>query len=152
MLVFALADRRFGLPLEAVREVLRAVWISPLPGAPAMVEGVFDLRGRAVPVLDLRARLGVPVPSLDPAEQMVVASVEARTVAFRVDRVEGITSVPAEAVASAAALAPGASRIDRVASDAAGIVFVHDPSTFLSAAEEGDLERALGVAARGAAR
>jgi purine-binding chemotaxis protein CheW len=56
LLIFEIGASRFGLPSADVREVLRAVTIVPLPGAPPIVEGLINVRGRIVPVLDIRRR------------------------------------------------------------------------------------------------
>jgi purine-binding chemotaxis protein CheW len=58
--VFTLGDSEYALPLDRILEVLRMVAVTPLPGAPASVAGVIDLRGRVIPVLDLRTRLDLP--------------------------------------------------------------------------------------------
>jgi purine-binding chemotaxis protein CheW len=147
MLVFELDGQRYGLPLASVREVVRAVWVAPLPSAPAIVEGVVNLRGRPVPVLDLRGRFGVAERAPHPDEHLVVAEVGGRRVAFRVDRAQGLASVAPELLAAAEAVAPGVRHVDRIASDDAGVIFVHDPAAFLSAAESVALDAALGAGA-----
>jgi purine-binding chemotaxis protein CheW len=52
-------DRQYALPVEDVIEVVRMVAVTPLPEAPASVAGVINMRGRIVPVIDLRTRLGM---------------------------------------------------------------------------------------------
>jgi len=54
LLVAEIGALRFGLRLSDVREVVRAVAIDPLPGAPDIVEGLINVRGEVVPVLDVR--------------------------------------------------------------------------------------------------
>ena len=56
ILIFKLGDARFGLPAADVRELHRAVAMVALPKAPPIVEGIISVRGRIVPVLDIRAR------------------------------------------------------------------------------------------------
>jgi purine-binding chemotaxis protein CheW len=102
ILVFEVAGRRFGLPATEVRELLRAVSIVPLPlplAGPA-IEGVVNLRGRIVPVLDLRARLGLPIRAVVPSDQMIVAQSEGRLVALRVDRALDLVRLDAGATAA----------------------------------------------------
>jgi len=86
ILVFEVAGRRYGLPASEVRELLRAVAIVPLPLAGPAVEGVINLRGRIVPVIDLRARLGLPARAVAPSDHMIVLQWEGRPLALRVDR------------------------------------------------------------------
>jgi purine-binding chemotaxis protein CheW len=58
-LAFALAGDRYLVPIERVRELVAAAPLTPLPGAPAWVRGIFNLRGAVVPVVDLGSKLGV---------------------------------------------------------------------------------------------
>ena len=60
VLVFEVEGQRYGLPTADVRELVRAVTITPLPNAPAVIEGVVNVRGRVLPVLDMRARFRLP--------------------------------------------------------------------------------------------
>jgi purine-binding chemotaxis protein CheW len=59
-LVFALGEEAFAVPAEQVRELVAAAALTPLPGAPTWVRGVFNLRGSVVPLVDLAAKLGAP--------------------------------------------------------------------------------------------
>ncbi|HEY1331025.1 MAG TPA: chemotaxis protein CheW, partial [Actinomycetota bacterium] len=59
-LVVVRLDREYALPAEHVLEVVRMVAVTPLPEAPPWLAGVINLRGRVVPLIDLRIRLGLP--------------------------------------------------------------------------------------------
>src|SRR5690606_41066795 len=106
MLVFELAGVRYALELPSVREVVRAVMISPLPDAPAVIEGVVDMRGALVPVYDLRARFGHPPRPLHPDERLGVAWTGSRRVSFRWERTRCVAHVPRARVEPRAS-APG---------------------------------------------
>jgi purine-binding chemotaxis protein CheW len=58
-LAFALAGDDYLVPIESVRELIAQVPLTPLPGAPDWVRGVFNLRGSVVPLIDLGVKLGV---------------------------------------------------------------------------------------------
>ena len=60
IVVFALDDRRIALPLAAVERVVRAVEVTPLPKAPAVVLGAVNVQGNLVPVFHLRRRFRMP--------------------------------------------------------------------------------------------
>lgn len=143
LLVFELAGVRFGIGLDAAREVLRAVLITPLPGAPSVVEGIIDIRGTVVPVYDLRSRFGLPARRLHPDDRLVTAWTGDRLVALRCDRTEWITSAPASAVDSSDAVTGGERRIVGTARLADGMVLITDLATFLDGAERDALARAL---------
>src|SRR5881296_2430916 len=74
VLVFEVGGQKYALPTADVRELVRAVAITPLPAAPAVIEGVVDVRGRVLPVLDVRARFRLPPKALDPSDHFIVAS------------------------------------------------------------------------------
>lgn len=85
--VFALDDRRFGLPLLFVERIIAAPPLTRIPLAPREVRGVFDLRGDVLPVLDTRALLDLP--EQDPKVLLVVHSRD-RRLALTADRVDSI--------------------------------------------------------------
>jgi purine-binding chemotaxis protein CheW len=89
-LLFELDGQRYGLPAERVREILRMVAISPLPGAPEAVEGIVNVRGEIVPVYDVRKRFGLPARAIDPAEHLVVLTCRDRAAAIRVGVAESL--------------------------------------------------------------
>jgi purine-binding chemotaxis protein CheW len=142
VLVFRLGGVRCALPLAAVVEVLRAVRVTPLPTAPAVVEGVIDVRGLVVPVLDLRARLGMaPVP-VRADHVLILAGAGGRTVAVRADAVEWIASLDTSLV-EPERIARGIGYLAGVARTADGMVLVHDLEAFLRQGEAEALEAAL---------
>lgn len=143
LLVFELADQRYGLALTSVREVVRAVALTKLPGAPAIVEGVIDVRGRVVPVLDIRARFGLAPKELHPDQHLILASASDRLIAIRADRVSWLHAVAEADVEEAGRITPTLSRIAGVARLPDGLVLIHDLKTFLTRAESEALEDAL---------
>lgn len=85
--VFALDDRRFGLPLLHVERIIAAPPLTRIPLSPREVRGVFDLRGDVLPVLDTRALLNLP--ENDPKVLLVVHARD-RRLALTADRVDSI--------------------------------------------------------------
>ncbi|MBW3662513.1 MAG: chemotaxis protein CheW [Actinobacteria bacterium] len=143
LVVFGLHGQRYALAAEDVIEVQRMVQLVALPGAPRIVEGVFDLRGRLVPVLDVRDRFGLAPKPVDPADHLVIARAGARTVALRVDAVLGLTEVPQDRIDRAASRFPGVIHVEGVAHDDEGLIVLHDLATFLALEEEDRLDAAL---------
>jgi purine-binding chemotaxis protein CheW len=74
VLVLKLEGREYGFPLDHVLEVVRMVALAPLPEAPSWVHGLLNLRGRTVPVIDLRVRLGLPRREPDLSTAIVVTT------------------------------------------------------------------------------
>lgn len=142
-LVFELDGQRFGVSLAAVREVVRAVAVTRLPSAPLIVEGAINVRGRVVPVLDLRARFALPSRELTPDEHMVLARAGERLVAIRADRVLHFEEIDSREVEDPAQITPKLQHIAGVAKLAEGMVLIHDLETFLTQAEAEGLDHAL---------
>jgi purine-binding chemotaxis protein CheW len=126
LLVFSLDDRRFALRLECVEQVIRAVEITPLPGGPALVLGVVDVRGRVLPVLDLRIALGLASRELQLSDQFVVTQAGERGVVIIADEVHGLVHLDASEVIDAEALAPELVGVAGVAQMAGGLVVIED--------------------------
>ena len=143
IVVFELAGQRYGLPRTDVRELLRAVAVVPLPRAPAVVKGVIDLRGRVVPVLDVRSRFGLASRDVEPADHFIVAQTGDRLVALHVDRAAELERLEAADLEDARALIPHVDYITWIARTPHNLVLIHDLATFLSRAEEATLDEAL---------
>lgn len=98
VLIFEVEGQRHGVLASAVREVLRAVALVPLPDAHGNIEGLIDLRGRVVPVVDMRQRLGLPSRPVSTADFLIVVESSGRLAALRADRVSGLASVEVDAL------------------------------------------------------
>ncbi|HUQ82397.1 MAG TPA: chemotaxis protein CheW [Gemmatimonadaceae bacterium] len=145
LLTFTLDGDRYALDAATVRLVERAVAITPLPRAPALVEGVIDVHGTLAPVFDLRRRFGLAARELTADEHLIVASAGDRLVAFRVDEALDLVAAPDD-LAHVPPLAGGAAG-EGVARLSDGAVAIYDLTTFLDASERATLDAAL-VSAR----
>jgi purine-binding chemotaxis protein CheW len=135
LLTFEIWHRRFGIAVADVREVVRAVSIARLPRAPAIVEGVVNVRGCIVPALDIRARFNLPPKVLEPSDHLVIAFAKRRLVAIRVDRVTDLMKVARSDVDDLTLAVPGSNLVAGVAKLHDGLVLIHDLATFLSVSE-----------------
>ena len=96
---FVIGDELFGVDILTVQEIIRDTTITAIPDAPDFLEGVINLRGRIVPVIDLRKRLKLVAPdqiNVDP--WIIILSVEGRTTGFMVDRVTKVLNVPKQSI------------------------------------------------------
>jgi purine-binding chemotaxis protein CheW len=145
LLVFELGELRLALELTVVREVALAVAITPLPEAPAVVEGIIDVRGEVVPVYDVRRRFGLPASPLHPDQRLVIAWTGERLVALRCDSTGRIESVAAADMDTSSPLrsVQGRRRIAGVARLPDGLALIQDLARFLEDAEHAALEDAL---------
>jgi len=143
VLLMAVAGQRCGIPVSEVREITRAVRPTSLPGAPPAIEGVIDLRGQILPVLDLRARLGLPGRPVEPSDFLVIASLGDRLAALRTDEVPGLAEVEAGALDALPNVVARGRSVAGAAKLPDGLVLIHDPARFLSEVEAQTLADAL---------
>jgi purine-binding chemotaxis protein CheW len=146
VVVFEVGGQFYALPAADVRELVRAVAIVPLPRAPSIVEGVINLRGKIVPVLDIRSRFRLPAKPLDPGDHFLVASAGEFLVAVRADRAVNLIRLDNTDVEEARGLVPGVEYVAWVARLPNNLVLIHDLRTFLSRAESAELQGALASA------
>ncbi len=73
VMVFSLGEEEYGVPVTLVRETIRYSSPRPVPGSPFHVEGVVNLRGRIIPVVDLRTRFGLGGARPEEARILIVA-------------------------------------------------------------------------------
>lgn len=96
-LTFTVGDETYGVPLERVLEIVVMQAITRIPDTPPYVKGVINLRNKVIPVVDARARLGLPAVAYDPRTCIVVLQVGVWPVGVVVDRVRDVTAIPADA-------------------------------------------------------
>jgi purine-binding chemotaxis protein CheW len=142
-LLFDVGGYRYGLPAMQVHEIVPAVPIIPLPKAPAIVEGIINLRGKVVPVLDIRQRFRLPAKPLAHTDHLVVANAAGRLVALRVDAATELRNVSATEIDDVRNSVPGAEYLSLVARLDESLVLIHDIETFLSRMEIDELEETL---------
>ena len=145
LLGFHLGTARLAVPAADVHEVVRSVAITPVASAPGVVEGAIDVRGQIVPVLDLRARMGLPprAPAID--EHLILAAAGNRRIAFRVDQADDLVEVDLSSISKASSLSPTVRHTAGVASHTDGTLVIPDLAGFLSQWESDALERALAL-------
>lgn len=100
-LSFRLAGQDYAAPLAEVSEVIRPGPCLPVPGAAPDLIGIYPLRGRIVPVMDGRRRLGLPPAELgdDTRARVVVLNPEQQWIGLRVDAVGDLIDADPEAIA-----------------------------------------------------
>jgi purine-binding chemotaxis protein CheW len=90
---FRIGRETFGLPISLVHEIVRPPEITNVPHAPEYVEGVMNLRGRIVPVIDLRRRFGGAATKNSRLNRVLVVDVESRAVGLIVDSASEVLKI-----------------------------------------------------------
>jgi purine-binding chemotaxis protein CheW len=99
VVVFRLGSEEFGVPIDSVQEIVRVPEaLTHVPKAPEAVEGVINLRGSVLPVVDLRRRLGLPSVERNEGQRIVVLLIQGARTGFIVDAVAEVLKVPRQAI------------------------------------------------------
>lgn len=91
---FNLGDEEFGVDILKVQEINRMVAITRVPNTPAYVEGVINLRGKVIPIIDLRMRFGLDRKQEDKNTRIIVVEISGKIVGFVVDSVSEVLRIP----------------------------------------------------------
>lgn len=98
LVTFHLAGEEYGVEIGSIQEIIRATAITPVPGARTHVKGVINLRGRIIPIIDLRKRFGLPGVATSDARRIVVVELGEKRLGMLVDSVSQVIKVPAAVV------------------------------------------------------
>ena len=91
---FKIGEEEFGVDILSVQEINRMSQITKVPNTPDFIEGVINLRGRIIPVLDLRVKLGLMKLEHNKNTRIVVVELKGQTVGFIVDEVSEVLRIP----------------------------------------------------------
>lgn len=100
LLSFYVGNHEYSVDIMSVREIRGWTKTTSLPHSPSYVQGVINLRGTVLPVVDLALRLGLEAKEPDERNVVVVVDLEGRTLGLRVDAVSDILSISLNALQS----------------------------------------------------
>ncbi len=98
LVTFSIGEEEFGVEILKVQEIIRTMEITKVPRAPEFVEGVINLRGKVIPIIDLRRRFGLTSKTHDKHTRIIVIEINNMIVGFIVDSVSEVLRVPAGTV------------------------------------------------------
>ena len=98
LVVFDLAEEAYGVDISSVLEIIRMQDITQVPRTPEFVEGVINLRGKVIPVVDLRKRFDFEVEEATKDTRIVVVDISGQDIGVVVDAVNEVLRVSADAV------------------------------------------------------
>jgi purine-binding chemotaxis protein CheW len=93
-LTFALGSEDYGVEILKVQEIKGYTPVTPIPNTPSYVKGVMNLRGTIIPVVDLRAKLGMAETAYNSFTVIIVVRLAAKTVGLIVDAVSDVLNIP----------------------------------------------------------
>ena len=98
LVLFELGTETYGLDIASVHEIIRMQPITKVPKAPFYVEGVINLRGRVIPVIDIGKRFGFEKTEDTKSNRIVVINIKDTTLGIIVDAVTEVIRIPAESI------------------------------------------------------
>ena len=98
LVVMEISGERYGVSIGAVSTIIRMQEVTSIPRTPSFVEGVINLRGSIIPVIDLRKRFGLPVGELTKASRIVVVEAADQMIGMMVDSVCETLKLPQSAI------------------------------------------------------
>lgn len=98
LVTFKVSDEEYGVDILSVQEIIRHTGITRVPNAPSFVEGILNLRGKVIPIIDLRKRFGLPTKQPDEQTRIVVFSLASGVIGCQVDSVSEVLRLPSTMV------------------------------------------------------
>lgn len=141
--IFRIEQQSFGIRLSDVYRIVRVVHVTSVPEAPQVVEGVINVQGDIIPVINLRKRFKLDIRDLNLDDQIILIKSSTRLLGLLVDEVVDILESSAEDIVSQKNILPGADRIQGVMKNNESMILIQDIETLLSADEEQKLEKSL---------
>jgi purine-binding chemotaxis protein CheW len=107
LVTFSIGEEEFGVDILKVQEIIRTMEITKVPRAQDFVEGVINLRGKVIPIIDLRRRFGLASKAYDKHTRIIVIEISNMIVGFVVDSVSEVLRIPAGTVEPPPAVVAG---------------------------------------------
>ncbi|MGE5353395.1 MAG: chemotaxis protein CheW [Acidobacteriota bacterium] len=104
---FKIGNEEFGVDILKVQEIIRMIEITQMPNSPEFVDGVINLRGRVIPVINLRKKLGLKRIEHDRNSRTIVVEICGKTIGFIVDSVSEVLRIPVNITEAPPSIAAG---------------------------------------------
>lgn len=153
LLTFTVAEQIYGLPVTNIARIIEMVAITHLPDMPDTLQGIINLQGKAVPVMDMRRRLGLPHKPYGLHTPIILTMMDDdRIMGLIVDAVEDVAEVLAKNTETADTIVPAGVAKNTPRAPLAGIakmnrqmILILNPQGLLSQSEYVELSQALGI-------
>lgn len=142
--VFLVDGQRYALFLAAVERIVRAVEVTPLPDAPAIVLGAINVEGEILPVFSFRRKFLLSEREIGPNDQLLIARTSHRKVALVIDEAQDVIVRKRSEIIALDTVTPGLEQFQGLIKLDDGLVLIYDLDTFLSLDEVHMLEAAMG--------
>jgi purine-binding chemotaxis protein CheW len=132
LLTFKLDEQEYALSIANVVQVVRMVAVTRAPKAPPFIEGMINLRGKVIPVINIRQRCGLRDQPYDLNTQLLIARTNGRMLALMVDTVSEVLTVPGANVEPPDQIGPELTYLSAVGKLGDRLILILDPRTLLA--------------------
>jgi purine-binding chemotaxis protein CheW len=149
---FKLGSEEYGVDIAQVQEINRMVSVTHVPRAPQFMEGVINLRGQLIPIIDLRTRFAMPRAEHTKNTRIVVTEIGTKRVGMVVDSVSEVLRLPVDQIEDAPEMLTGVDTeyIRGVGKVEDRLIILLDLARIISGAEKRELEASDAAAAAAA--
>ncbi len=140
ILIFSIGEKDYGADITQVREVIRMRKVTRVPEAAPFVEGVISLRGRVIPLINLRKKLGMKSQEV-PSNRIVVTTIQNHWTGILVDQVKDVVTLKPEDIAKPDEVLQSVTYLFGVAKWKGRVVLLVDITGFLRAEESQGLHK-----------
>jgi purine-binding chemotaxis protein CheW len=102
-----LGGEKYGINIMDIEEILRMLNITKVPKAPSFVEGIINLRGQVIPIVDLRKKMGVMVPDESGQTRIINVNIKGKKIGFVVDNVDEVLRLDPDVIDKAPGVSTG---------------------------------------------
>ena len=149
IIYFSIAQLKIGLFIKDVHRVIRAVEITPLPGAPEIVQGIVNVEGEIIPVVNFRKRFQLNDKKISQTDKILIVKSTHLDFCFFSDDVIDLKLISMDRITKSENLIPGTDKlIEGITLVENEIILIHDISKFLSMGEEKQIKKAIDNASK----
>jgi purine-binding chemotaxis protein CheW len=143
--VFVLGDEKYGVDILNVSTISEYLDITKVPDAPFYVEGIINLRGDIIPVINLKKRFNIPETKISEDTRIIIYSIDGVAMGFLVDEASQVLRIDESNIEPTPAILRGADReyISGVGKQDGKIIILLDFAKILSESERADLTKLL---------
>lgn len=135
---FKLGKEKYAIDIMVIEEILRKTEITPVPKAPDFIQGIINIRGRVIPVVDLKNKLNLGMVDDSQTSRIIITNIGGKKVGFLVDEVDEVLRIEKDTIEDAPALAVNidSQYIKGVAKTEGGMVILLDITKIFSPFEQ----------------
>lgn len=139
---FRVGSEEYGVDISQIQEIIRMVEITRIPRTPEFMDGVINLRGQLIPIVDLRTRFGMPRIEPTKSARIIVTDIGSKRVGIVVDSASEVLNIPLEAIEEAPEMIAGigADFLQGVGKVGDRLVILLDLTMVISGAQRRELE------------